>query len=182
MATTRKKVVKDAVNEELEIKKNVADVPEENTQTDEPVDVNLTAIRKKRFRIDGDNDRILYLDTSDFSLLGRIEKTMPKLQELIKDAFSQRAKEEDENDEADQALLETIDTKMRELLDYIFDSNVSAVCAPSGYMFDLFNGELRFEHILQTLTKLYEANIEREYRLLSRKISSYTSKYTGGKR
>lgn len=180
---TKKKAVKDAVNDELEIKGNVADMPEDEEQKqDEIVDVDLSALRKKRFRIDGDDNRILYLDTSDFSLIGRIEKAMPKLQGLIKSVFAERAKDEEENDEADQKLLEEIDAKMRELLDSIFDSNVSAVCAPSGYMFDLFNGELRFEHILQTLTKLYEKNIEREYRLLSRKISSYTAKYTGGKK
>ena len=174
----RKKIVNQ--DEELEIR-NKLDDPEaavDDTSAEEPttddavVDINLSSIRKKRFRIDGDDNRILYLDTSDFSILERYEKMLPKIGDCMKTS----------TDDISGETMHNIDVELRKLLDYIFDSNVSEVCAPSGYMFDLFNGEFRFEHIMQALLPLYEQNIEREYRKLRRNISKYTDKYTGKKK
>ena len=169
----RKKIVNQ--DEELEIRNKLNDTEAEVDDTpaeDAVVDISLQAIRKKRFRIDGDDDRILYLDTSDFSILERYEKVLPKIGNCMKDS----------SDDVSTETMHNIDAELRELLDYIFDSNVSEVCAPSGYMFDLFNGEFRFEHIMQALLPLYEQNIEREYRKLRRNISKYTDKYTGKKK
>ena len=180
MAT--KKKVKD---EALEIKSKTAmedNASNENdagvTSTDGTQNIDFSVLRKKRFRIDGDDSRILYLDTSDFSILKRIEECAPKMSKLIGEAFSV---DETADRKSNMKSLDEVDKKMRDLLDYVFDSKVAEVCAPTGYMFDLFNGEFRFEHILQTLLKLYEANIEKEFHDLNRKIANYTKKYTGKK-
>lgn len=149
-------------------------------------DIDLSVTRKKRFRIDGDNNRYLELNTSDMGIIVRIENLYPKLQQLAQDASikqldMQESEEEDDTFKKVSKALVIIDSKMRGLLDEIFDSNVSEMCAPSGSMFDPFNGEFRFEHIIDVLSKLYENNINEEYKKMSAKMKKRTGKYTKGK-
>lgn len=149
-------------------------------------DIDLSATRKKRFRIDGDNNRYLELNTSDMGIIVRIENLYPKLQQLAQDAAVKQLEiqESEEGGSSYTKIAEAlvlIDSKMREILDEIFDSNVSEMCAPDGSMFDPFNGEFRFEHIIDVLSKLYENNINEEYKKMSAKMKKRTSKYTKGK-
>lgn len=155
----------------------------QNTEFDG--DIDLSATRKKRFRIDGDNNRYLELNTSDMSIITRLNNLYPKLEKLSQDAsLKQLNKQEAEDEKALTKLsnaLTKIDVQMRQIIDEIFDSNVSEVCAPSGSMFDPFNGEFRFEHIIDVLTKLYENNINSEFKKMSARMKKRTSKYTKGK-
>lgn len=147
-------------------------------------DIDLSVTRKKRFRINGDNNYILELDTSDMSIINRLDNLYPKLEQLSKDAAIQQvdrdlAEEDDNKTFSDiSQTLRKIDMQMRNILDEIFDSNVSEVCAPSGSMFDPFNGEYRFEHIIDAITKLYENNINSEFKKMSERMKKHTDKYT----
>lgn len=151
-----------------------------NTQI---IDIDLSMTEKKKFRINGDDNRILLLDTSDLTMLTRLESVYSDLNNMMDDVSS---KIESVNTEADDEskiksaieALKVIDDKMRGLIDYIFDSNVSDICAPSGTMYDMFNGTFRWEHIIDNLTKLYEANLNKEYKLMKSRMSKHTSKYT----
>lgn len=156
---------------------------------DDIVDISLSVVRKKRFRIDGDDDRILELNTSDLNILARLKETYPKLVEIAEDAFKNlpevdgTAEDYDfVTDEATAKLVSALkdaDAKMRELIDYIFDSNVSELCAPSGSMYDPINGAFRFEHIINTLSALYETDISSEMGNVARRVKKHTDKYTG---
>lgn len=161
-----------------------------NTTTD-IIDIDLSAIRKKRFRIDGDDNRIIELNTSDLSILPRLKETYPKLMELNKrvSEMSESTPESDDTDGVEDSrfdnvidTLTKVDKSMRELIDYIFDSNVSEVCAPSGSMYDPINGQCRFEHIISCLTNLYETDMSAELDKLSQRTDKYTSKYTKRKK
>ena len=149
---------------------------------DDVIDITIPEVRKKRFRIDGDNNRIVELDTSDMSIITRLDDTYAKLNELKQDAATTvSAESEDESDEEiikkASETLKTIDTKMRNLIDNLFEADVSEVCAPSGSMYDLYNGKYRFEHILEVLFGLYEENIAKEYDKLKSRVSKHTAKY-----
>lgn len=157
--------------------------PSQNVEFDG--DIDLSATRKKRFRIDGDNNRYLELNTSDMSIVTRLDNLYPKLEKLSQEAsIKQLDKQEADSEKAlnkiSQALIK-IDFQMRQILDEIFDSNVSEMCAPSGSMFDPFNGEFRFEHIIDVLTKLYENNLNTEFKKMAAKIKKRTAKYTKGR-
>lgn len=166
-----------------EVKKEV----EVNVPVDEDlIDVKFDAVKKKKFRIEGDNNRILELDTSDLSVLNRIEDAYPKLIALSQKASLIKVDSENSDDDTlDEAVkkvnisqtLRDIDSEMRDIMDYIFDAKVSEKCAPSGSMFDPFNGEFRYEHILDKLTSLYETNLEKEYDLLRKRINKHVDKY-----
>ena len=169
------------VNEDLKQEVEVS-VPVDN----DVIDVKFDAIKKKRFRIEGDNNRILELDTSDLSVMNRIEDSYPKLIALEQKASLLKVQSENSDDDTLDEVVEKvnisqtlreIDAEMREIMDYIFDADVSEKCAPSGSMFDPFNGEFRYEHILDKLTSLYETNLEKEYDLLRKRINKHTDKY-----
>ena len=158
-------------------------------QQQDVTDISLSVVRKKRFRIDGDDSRIIELNTSDLNILARLKEAYPKLVALAEGAFKNLPEvdgtAEDYNfatDEATATLVTTLteaDKKMRELIDYIFDSNVSELCAPSGSMYDPINGAFRFEHIISTLSALYEADISSEMGTIARRVKKPTDKYTG---
>lgn len=151
-------------------------------------ELDLSLSKRKRFRIDGDDFRVLELNTSDLNLITRLRSAYPQLKDIAQNAFKDLpdAVIEDENydfmeDEATSKLSEALqdaDTKMRSLLDYIFDSNVSELCAPHGSMFDPINGKLRFEHIIDTLAPLYETDISTEMNKVTANVSKHTAKYT----
>lgn len=170
-----------STEEEKAVEQKDIEVPEQTFDGD----IDLSVTRKKRFRIDGDNNRYLELNTSDMGIITRLDNLYPKLQKLSQDAaVKQLDKEEADNDKTiskiSQALTK-IDTEMRQIIDEIFDSNVSETCAPSGSMFDPFNGTFRFEHIIDVITKLYENNLNTEYKKMSARMKKRTSKYTKGK-
>lgn len=145
-------------------------------QTNNIIDIDLSVTRKKRFRIDGDDSRILELNTSDMNILLRLDEVEEKLNKLA-DSVTFDSNDDEHAEENVKKLLST-DKEMRELMDYLFDSNVSDICAPSGSMYDPFNGKYRFEHIIETLFTLYEDNIAAEYKKMSKNVQKHTAKYT----
>lgn len=149
--------------------------------------IDLSATRKKRFNVDlgSGSYRVLEIDTSDMTIINRLEQLYPKLQKLSQEAALKQLDLKDNDNERvitklSQALTK-IDAQMREIVDEIFNSNVSEVCAPSGSMFDPFNGEFRFEHIIDKISALYRNNVNDEFKKMAAKMRKRTSKYTKGK-
>ena len=146
------------------------------------MDIDLSVIKKKKFRINGDNTKILELNVSDMGIVSRLDEAYPKLMAL-QDKVSAIA---DINEEAgDMELLSTtasklneIDGEMREILDFIFQSNVSEICGSEGSMYDPIEGTFRYEHIISTLVRLYENNLNAEFNKMKENISKHTAKYT----
>ena len=147
--------------------------------------IDLSALRKKRFTLDGDESRILELNTADLSIIQRLSEAYPKLEELEHEVskITEGVEATDETVVQDMNLIATrlreTDGKMRELLDYIFDSNVSEMCAPSGSMYDPIGGQLRYEHLISILIGLYEDNLAQEMKRVQKRVKSHTAKYTG---
>lgn len=147
------------------------------------IDLDLSSIQKKRFRIDGDDSRILELNTSDMGILGRLKDSEGKIAELTSNAVKNWPDDIVENvtdSDIDSAIkvFNDADKGMKEIIDYIFDAPVSKICVPNGTMFDPINGEFRYEHIIEALGKLYEANITTEIDNVSTRIKKHTAKYT----
>ena len=146
------------------------------------MDIDLSVIKKKKVRINGDNTKILELNVSDMGIVSRLDEAYPKLMAL-QDKVSAIA---DINEEAgDMELLSTtasklneIDGEMREILDFIFQSNVSEICGSEGSMYDPIEGTFRYEHIISTLVRLYENNLNAEFNKMKENISKHTAKYT----
>ena len=145
-------------------------------------DISLS--NKKSFRIDGDNNRMIYLDTSDMNIAVRLEETYPEIQKLAVEATDRmggvkKITEDDLSGLGDMtAILKDIDRQMREKLDYIFASEISDVCEPTGNLFDVVGGEFRFERIIEALATLYANNISAEFKKMQDRVKKHTAKYT----
>ena len=132
---------------------------------EEIIDLDLSSIRKKRIRIDGDDNRILEINTSDLGVITRLNDSEQALKELSEQA--QKIAEignldEDDNFSKFAEELKSIDEKMRNIIDDIFQSNVSEVCGVDGSMFDPISGSTRWEIIVKAISSLYEDNISKE--------------------
>ena len=172
---------------ETETKEEVKDeVPAVvNAPVDDIQDIDLSIIEKKRFRINGDNNRIVELNTSDLLVLNRLETGYARLTDLVEKVGKKLENLPDSIDsEKDAEELKSIeesiselDSEMRVQIDYIFDSNVSDICAPSGSMWDPIGGSFRYEHIIETLVKLYADNLANEFSAMKARMNKHTAKY-----
>ena len=156
---------------------------ENATVEPEVTNVDLGFVEKRKFSIAGDFNRILELNVSDLNIATRLKTGYPQLQELLKEAQKKvDSLSETEDDLEDlgnlaEALTE-IDTKMRGVIDYIFDTNASEICAPSGNMYDPVGGQFRFERIIDVLSKLYSTGLDKEFEKLKNRVEPKVSKYT----
>ena len=176
----KKKAEVKAINEEV---KNVA-ADTKATKEPEITDIDLGFVERKRFRINGDYNRMLELNVSDMNIFSRFSEAYPKLQDLVKQAQEKiNSVKFDSDSDLDNIgkfgdVLTEIDAEMRKLMDYIFDSNVSEVCAPSGNMFDPVDGQIRFERIIDVISTFYSNGLTDELAQLKKKSAKHTAKYT----
>ena len=146
------------------------------------VDINLNVTQKQQIRIDGDDNRIIELDTGDLTILNRLREVYPRLNELGMKGF-------EINDADDDTLIDTVDNmlsalkeidgEMRSIINYIFNANIADTCLPTGAMYNMRNGEFAFERILDVLFGLYSENIQAEFGKMSDRMKQHTNKYTG---
>lgn len=175
-------------------KKNISQTNAVNNEvTEDIIDLDLSVTKKKKFRFDKDNSRIIELNTSDMNILARMSEVYPKLKEQQEKAakLMEGIELTDNEDVLDSEVskdmvtiaerLKAIDTDMRELIDFMFNAPVSAVAAPDGSMYDPYEGSFRFEYIITLLIKQYENNLQSEFSKMSRQMEKHTAKYTKGK-
>lgn len=159
--------------------------PAFNTVNNDIIDLDLSITKKKKFRFDKDDNRIVEVNTSDMNLMQRMNTAYPQLQALQEKASKLTEGLETDSERTaldDMAImaerLSAVDTEMRELLDYMFDAPVSAAAAPDGSMYDPFNGSFRFEHIIAIIMKQYEDNLQSEFKKMEKQLKKHTDKYT----
>ena len=174
--------VKHNVAEEEEKVITIPESEPEVTTPNDVVDVDLSIIKKKKFRINGDNSKILELNISDMGILSRLDESYSRLIELQDKVANLAEMSGEANDReilsSTAKKLNEIDEEMRDLLDYIFQSNVPEICGSEGSMYDPIEGTFRYEDIISTLTKLYENNLNSEFAKIKKNISKHTAKYT----
>lgn len=156
------------------------------TTQDNIIDIDFGAIKKSRFRLNGDNSKIFELNVSDMNIVQRLNESYPKLNKLQEKVQKLQLKENtsaDATEEEDAKAvaemgekLKELDDEMKSIIDYIFDSNVSEVCAGSGSMYDPIDGMFRYEHIIDKLTSLYTDNLNSEFKKMKTRINKYAKK------
>lgn len=159
-----------------------------NTVNNEIIDLDLSITKKKKFRFDRDDTRIVEINTSDMNLMQRVSEAYPKLQALQTKASKLTEGLNIENEASETSTmseiatmadrLATVDSEMRDLLDYMFDAPVSKAAAPDGSMYDPFNGSFRFEHIIALVMMQYETNLQSEFSKMEKQLKTHTDKYT----
>lgn len=148
------------------------------------IDIDLSQLRKKKIRIDGDDNKIIEINTSDMGVMERLKNSYDKLLTLANKYHEEEELEisdlEKDRENVDKLInsLSEIDTEMRKLVDYVFNAPVSEVCTEDGTMADPFNGQFRFEYIIDKFIALYDENFTKEFKKLSTNVQKHTNKYT----
>lgn len=140
------------------------------------IDIDLSALRKKRIRIDGDDNKIIEINTSDMGVMERLQNAYNQLIELANTYHLQEEAKEDGTETILSSLSE-INKKMCELIDYIFNANIAEICSADGTMADPFNGQFRFEYIIEKFIALYDDNFTQEFKKMSNNVRKHTDKY-----
>ena len=161
-----------------------------NGKNDDVIELDLTSLRKKKIKIKIDdnpvNDKIIELNTSDLGVISRYKESMPKFNSLQSEVQKLLDVEDTTTEEGFSTMadvLKNIDSQMREMLDFIFQSNVSEICGSEGNMFDPVEGAFRWEVILYALIGLYgesiDKEIQKERNLTYKTVHKHTDKYVG---
>ena len=151
----------------------------ENTMN-QAVDFDLSLSKKKRIRIDGDDNRVIELNTSDMGIIERIDNLADKMNELSTEYIDTKFDDNlDEREETKEIIsrIKGIDSKMREIVDDLFQSKISDICVPDGTMFDMFNGQFMYEILIEKLLTLYADRIGEETQKTLTRMRKYTDKY-----
>ena len=128
-------------------------------------------LNKKRFTIDSDENKVIYLDPSDMGILMRIKQFGTDASEVL--GTLKDIKEDEVIDKMNE-----VDGKLRTILNTLFDYDVCSVCVPTGTLLDAVNGQFKFEIIVDGLSKVYAENITKEMQAVTKKMSEHTKKYT----
>ena len=169
------------------------EVPAEEVVDKKVLDVNLStpSAELTTIRLNGDNSTIIKLNLYDMGIIDRLKETFIKLKNLDKKVAEINAEDISKDGEIDEDALEAATSKLNELdddmrgyIDYLFDYPVSEVVAPKGKakMYDIVEGEFRYEHIIDVLSNLYAVNMNKEFKKLQERTSKHTAKYTKKKR
>lgn len=153
------------------------------------LNLDLSATKGTIIQVNGDPNARITLNLADFGIYNRLKDGLEQLYDLFIElkekmgdvAESDTPENPDEGSDEDAIkfinVMQDMDKRMRNIVDYIFSSPVSEVCAPDGYMFDIFEGQLRFEYIINAITKLYESNINKEFYNLKSRINNKLPQY-----
>lgn len=150
-------------------------------KTDNIIDLDLSSSARTKIRINGDNSKVLELNLSDIGIITRLNDAYPKLDELQAEVTKVTSADNIEDEEALSIISEqfkVINQKMKDLVDFIFDFPVSAICCDGGSMYDPVAGQYRFEYIIENLSKLYGDTINAEYKRMKNRVETHTAKYT----
>ena len=141
--------------------------------------IDLSKTDRQRFSINNDPDRVVWLNLSDVGIAARFQEYNPKFFEIL-EKIEKVSKETSDDEQGVDELISTLkqaDIEMRELMDKLFDAEVSKACAPDGTMYDLFDGKFRFQIIIEALAQLYNDNLDTELNALKKKADKSTKKY-----
>ena len=161
--------------------------PINNNVPNNVVDLELP-IEKRAFRFGKDDSRIVWINTADFGFMERLPEAYKKLEDLqsrvrtVSEGISTDVEETDDvmnNMSTMGVRLKALDTEMREVLDALFNAPVSAAAAPDGSMYDLYEGNPRYELIITVLIEQFGKRYTDEFAKVRENVKKRTDKYKG---
>ena len=169
--------------EKVSTKATKVEAPVVQAPVDDIIDIDLAVAKRKKFRLNGDNNLIIELNIADMGIVSRISEATPKLAKLQEKAIKIGEKSAEENEgDATKAIeafgkdLKEIDKEMRDIIDFVFDADISAKCAKDGTMYDLIDGQFRYDYIIEKFMNLYADNIQKEYKAVRNRVNKYAKK------
>lgn len=150
------------------------------------ISLDMSEAARTKIWVNGDCQKVIELNLTDMGIITRFSEAYPKLLDLQNEIGSviEEGKPEEMSgiDEISNFALQfkSIDKKMRDYVDYIFDGKVSDVCCDGGSMYDpVAGGWWRFEYIIDKLGNLYHAEFGKEMKANEQRMKMHTDRYTG---
>lgn len=165
----------------------IEEVKNNEVKNNNVINLDLSETARTKIWINGNPEKVLELNLTDLNIVTRAKDAKAKLDELQAEAMELASAEvpdsiESEEDEqkVDEAIekFRSIDKKMRDLVDSIFDFGVCDVCCDGGSMYDPIGGQYRYDYIIDKLMNLYGDQWQKEKKLREQNISKHTAKYT----
>lgn len=130
---------------------------------------------REAITINGDSNRTIYVQASDFNIKVRARQAQKNIGDLLEEID----KVSPENAEAFTDVLEDIDKKVREQINFIFNSDVSepvfGACSP---LMTLCNGKSYVEAFLDAIIPELERIAKKAAEASEKRIAKHTRKYT----
>lgn len=124
----------------------------------------------KEFTINGDENRIVRFNPSDFGILDRVENTVAAFEEI------ERALKESNQDSIAEVLNE-IDKKIKQQINYIFNSDIADIIFNGQSPMSLVKGEFLFMRVIEAIVPIIKKAVEKEQRESEKRISKYMEAY-----
>ena len=129
---------------------------------------------REAITINGDPNRTIYVQASDFNIKVRARQAQKNIADLLEEIN----KVSPENEEAFTDVLEEIDKKVRDQINFIFNADVSepifGACSP---LMSLKNGKSYVEAFLDAITPELEKIAKKAAEASEKRISKHTRKY-----
>lgn len=130
---------------------------------------------REAITINGDPERVIYIQASDFNIKLRARQAQKNIHALLENL--DKANPEDEEAFAD--VLEDVDKKVREQINFIFNSDVSkpvfGLCSP---LMSLRNGKSYVEAFLEAILPEIERIAKKAAQASEKRIAKHTKRYT----
>lgn len=123
----------------------------------------------KEYSINGDESRILRINTSDMNFITRMNKAEKELQKIADKCNSATAENAIET-------LSYLDNEVRKQINYVFDGDVSDIIFGNTNCISISGGKPIFENFLEAVLPIIKEDISTEQKKIERKVSKYTSK------
>lgn len=124
----------------------------------------------KEYAINGDENNVIRFNPTDFGLVERIKKAQKKIEELEK--HYNKAEKTQEN--AEKILID-YDRKIRDQINYVFNSDVCTAAFGSTNCMTICAGQPLYQNFLEAVIPILEKDINTESKKAQKRISRYTS-------
>lgn len=130
----------------------------------------------KTFTVNGDENRVVRFNPSDFGILTRAEETEQAFNEIGSKLESMGNTDEVSVEQIAQVLRET-ESDVKRQFDYMFNSSVSDVLFVGQSPIAIVNGEFLFKRILDAIMPIIVESINEEKKKAEKKMAKYTEQY-----
>ena len=131
----------------------------------------------KRYTINGDSNKVIVINPSDFSIIERINDAYKMIEEAANNSEDVELKTDGspaDGLERAAELQKSFDNSVRNAIDHIFNSEVSAMAFGKQSPLSLVGGIPLYERFLNSVIPVIKKEIESEMQASRKRVNKYT--------
>lgn len=131
----------------------------------------------KTYAINGDENRVIRINTSDYALLDRLVEAYKRIESIEKpDAPAAAADSPVEKVAAAAKVINDIESQIRDAIDYIFNTDVCSAAFGAQSALSSIGGVPLYERFLNALLPVVTSDIKSEMAAHKERVGRYTEK------